>query len=129
MHVMTSVVFGCFLAMSVNGAVLAQEGARSVKDPTELSETVNGLFSKNNCTHISEISRDPAEARHVSMTFRFRCEGEVEAVSALLNELIEVEGLALEKVGKYPGVSSKNGHPTVDVRFNAIAFAGVEGQL
>ena len=127
MRVMTSVVFGCFLVMSVNSTVFAQEGTRSVKDPTELSETVNGVFSKNNCTHISEISRDRAEARHVSMTFRFRCEGKAAEVLAMLNELKEVEGLALQQVVKSPKVNPKNDHPSLDIRFDVIALTAVEG--
>jgi len=126
MRVVTSVVFGCLLIISSNSGVLAQEPTRSVRNQTELSETVNRVFSKD-CTQISENSRNGVEARHLAITFRFRCEGKAPEVLVMLNELKEVEGLALQQVVKYPKVNSKNKHRSLDIRFDAIALNGVEG--
>ncbi len=125
MRVLTSVIFGFLFVMSVNNALLAQEPTRSVKDQTELSEAVNKVFSKKGCTQISKNSRDAGEAQHLSMTFRFRCEGGAADVSALLNQLVEVEGLTVKRVVKYPSVNSKNDSPSIDVRFNAIALTEI----
>ena len=127
MRVLKSLMFGFLFAMSANNGLLAQEPTRSVKDQTELYEIVSKVFSKKSCAQISKNSRGAGEAQHLAMTLRFRCEGSAADVSALLNQLSEVEGLTVERVVKNPSVSSKNDRPSIDVRFNAIALTRVEG--
>lgn len=124
MRVMTSVVFGCLLAMSFGNGVLAQEPARAVKDSAELSETVKRVFSEDRCAQISENSRRTDEARRLAMTFRFRCEGELADVSVLVNALKNDQGLTVQDVMKYPAINPENDHPAVDVRFDVVARAG-----
>jgi len=51
-------MFGFLFVMSANNGLLAQESTRSVKDQTELSETVNKVFSKKVWTQISNNSSD-----------------------------------------------------------------------
>ena len=128
MRIMTSIVFGCFFVFSVNSAVLAEEAARSVKDASELSEAVNKVLSRRSCIHISANSREDGGAGSVAMTLRYRCEGEMRVVSALLDELKGLERYALEKVVTSAVVNRQNGHPSVDVRLKVIALIGAEGQ-
>ncbi len=125
MRVAAAPMFARLLLISLAGGFSAQGASRSIENSTELSEAVNRVFSKMDCARISESSF-VGEAKLV-MKFRFRCEGAVDDVSALLNELREVEGLVVEDVVNYPGVSPKSNRPSVDVRFDAILLGGVEG--
>lgn len=103
----------------------AVEAPRTVKDKTELSDTVKRLFSKEDCRLISEGSSSGYAPRDLAMTFRFRCKSELASVSAVLKELQIKERFTLEGV-VYPPVNLDKKEPLVDVRFVAIALAGVE---
>jgi hypothetical protein len=126
MRVVTTLMFTCFFLISPAGGALAKSMSRSIENLAELSAAVNRVFSKLDCTRISESSKVGGETK-LMMKFRFRCEGVVDDVSALLSELKEVEGLAVEDVVNYPGVNPRSNRPSVDVRFDAIVGAGVEG--
>lgn len=125
MRVFLPTLLACLLVLTLDGGVLAKEPTGQAPGAKELSETVNRVFAKKECARVSENARD-ADKAPLAMTFRFRCEGAVAEVSALLDELRNVDGLAVEDVVSYPGVNPADGEPSVDVRFDVVALAGVE---
>ena len=125
MRILTTLMFICSLT-ALDGGALAKSTSRIIENPAGLSEAVDRVFSKLDCTRISASAKVGDEAKF-TMKFRFRCEGVVDDVSALLSELKDVEGVAVEDVVNYSGINPKSNRPSVDVRFDAIVGAGVEG--